>query len=345
MNQPEPDWYAELKGEPLRSRMFTPELAARIRTKAVRKTEAKIQPSLRRVLNFGVMAGCMAVILLLAVQLNRLSPPDPAIGSTSMNSGINASAAGGGHGTPTGSPTAPAETGGGVKAAEETEDDRSIDTGESVEAVEADPTDGKIRYARDSDIPTLMVAEPTLEEWQMLIDASYPELRTEILHEESVGDGRRLILSRKLTAVGEAVHGVVAADEFVREGDGWQRKTRLTYTPPDNLKNSGAGMLTGNLGIIGPGKKIIGIFMGFVLDPAITRVRVKDHLDGAYEAKLFPDAEGVTVWFARTPEQEHRRYMIEGLDEDGNVADWATLNWHSMKHREGEGRVDEAVKF
>ncbi|WP_157373588.1 hypothetical protein [Thermobacillus composti] len=103
-------------------------------------------------------------------------------------------------------------------------------------------------------------------------------------------------MSRKMTVIGDAVHGVVAADEFVWRGVGWQRGARVTYTPSENLKDTQSKVLASGWGFGAADENING-FMGFVLDPAITRVRVRDHLDGVYEAKLFQDAEGGRIWF------------------------------------------------
>jgi|GEM_PF-5631804 len=46
-----------------------------------------------------------------------------------------------------------------------------------------------------------------------------------------------------MTVIGDAVHGVVAADGFVWRGVGCQRGARVTYTPSENLKDTQSKVL------------------------------------------------------------------------------------------------------
>jgi hypothetical protein len=322
MNRPDPDWYADLKGEPLRVRMFTPELAARIHEKAVRKAAMSEAPLSRRALVFGALAGCLAAIMLLAVQQNLLPWPGLAVDNSSVEMGVHTSTAGGGR-----------------DAATETND---AGTANEPEHVETDSASSETGSPFRSEIPTLRVEDPTLTEWQTLLDVSYPELQTEILHMESVGDGRQIVLSRNITVIDDVLHGVLAANKFVWKGDGWQRSGLSAYTDQINMKDTEFQVITRGWSI-GANEQYIDGFMGFVLDPAITRVHVRDHLGNVHEAKLFPEAEGVTTWFVITPEPSRRQYVVEGLDENGNVVYGESISLRSMKHDLGKGSSSTLV--
>ncbi|XID91970.1 hypothetical protein ACF3MZ_26380 [Paenibacillaceae bacterium WGS1546] len=63
MSRFEPEWYDALKGEPLNARMFTPDLAAGIRAKALRPESARRRSRTWRIGGFGA-AGLAAMIVL-----------------------------------------------------------------------------------------------------------------------------------------------------------------------------------------------------------------------------------------------------------------------------------------
>lgn len=63
MSRFEPEWYDALKGEPLNARMFTPDLAAGIRAKALRSESARRRSRTWRIGGLGA-AGLAAVIVL-----------------------------------------------------------------------------------------------------------------------------------------------------------------------------------------------------------------------------------------------------------------------------------------
>jgi len=90
-----------------------------------------------------------------------------------------------------------------------------------------------------------------------------------------------------------------------------------------NLLDADARVMPGWFGIGGPQDKspdiFIHIFKGFLLDPEIAGIRVRDNRDEGYEAKLFHEPEGVRIWYARTPEQPSGEYMVEALDASGKV--------------------------
>jgi hypothetical protein len=373
MNRPDPDWYAaDLKGEPLRVNMFTTELAARIRAEAeaVRQAGSKT-PVVRRYLYFGAVAGCLAAILLMAIQQDRLALPGLAVGDSAVELDGRLSSSDGGQDAVTGSATVPAEADGGAaaegtadgradtgKPGEDIEPAKTIDSSEPVKVIDSDapidgretidpdniaPADNRIRYSAGHEIPALVVREPTGEEWQMLIDVSYPRERTEYRGEESYGALRRLIFSSKMTAVGEELYGEVAVYEFELKAAGWQRSARWGYTPSDNLKGVESGVITASAGF-GPEDKSIDLLAGFVLDLKIVRMSVTDERGEVYEARMFPETDGVRSWFVSTPEQPRGRYLVQGFDEKGNVLYETTSGWHSMKYRQPEDRVDEGSK-
>lgn len=315
MNRPDPDWYEDLRGEPLRSRMFTPELASRIRAEAVRMKPAGSALS-RRVQYIGAAAGCLAAVLLLALQQDRL----PWFALPDGKSVFEAK------------PESVYTLDGSGKSVSERE----------LAAAGGEPGDsgydrtGSAGGGAWSDDPRLIVKNPTLNEWQAFIDELYPQRqRMEVFNEESIDDGRRIVLSRKITAVDDAVHAVIAAYEFEWNFNGWQQRVGMTYTPLDNLQDSDEAVLTGWFGS-GPDEQGYDIFMGFILDPGITAMRVTDHLGETYEARLFKDMEGVTAWFAMTPVQERRLYEVEGLDKDGNVVYSKSHHSHSLKNLAAE---------
>jgi len=349
MRLPDPDWYAALKDGPLRRRMFTPELAARIREEAVRGAREQAG-SHRRLLWFGSLAACLAAFLLIAVHQDRLTLPGSIsedFGYSSPGQGHPVTASGGGHDAADGPPRKPAEADGGGTEPEgrtavhtetgengESAEDAGTEggtgadeSGSSADAVASDQTDGRIQYTDHGKTPILKVSEPSLEEWQLLIDALKPGRESVVLDVEAVGADkkRRLILSRQLRSAGGALFGDVRVDEVEWGVGGWRNWASVSHVPGDNLMDTDARVITGWFGI-GPQDKSIDIFMGFLLDPEIVSMRVRDHRNEVYEAKLFHETEGVRIWYAHTPEQPRGRYVIEGLDANGNIVFEEPLN-------------------
>jgi hypothetical protein len=370
MNRPDLEGdVLDLRGEPLRVKMFTPELAARIRARAAaeaaRSTGANAAMA-RRTLYFGVMAGCLAVILLIAIRQDRLALPGPAVGDSSVavepggpvsgaGGGLDAAETGSATGTAAQAETDPGGTAEGAASAggdgsghpaEAAEPEEAIgpaESGEAAESGDSAPADSRIQYTPWHKTPTLTVREPTGEEWQMLIDVSYPRERTEYRGEASYGAVRRVIFSSKMTKVGEALYGEVAVYEFEWEAVGWQRSARWGYTPSDNLKEAESGAITASAGF-GPEDASIDLLAGFVLDPEIVRMRVTDDRGDVHEAQMYPETDGVRSWFVATPERPRGSYRIQGFDAEGNVRYETTAGWHSMKHRQPEEQAAEGVK-
>ena len=353
MRQPEPDWYAELRSEPLRVRTFTPELADRIRAEAVRSAKAKAA-SPHRTWYYGALAGCLAAVLLLVVQLYNLTPDSLYIGSRTGGQGDSISAAGGGDDAAAG-PAAPAEAPGIGSIARNAEDDGananppdlaesaapsgmfefietagkpdaalesagstdSADSGDSGDYAGDVLADSPIRYAVWAQTPMLTVKEPTPEEWQLLIDATDPDRNYQFLAESLVDDRWRLIMSRNLTASGDALRGKLKMYLMHWSMGGWMWDSAVGLEP-DNLRAAEDRVITGWMEF-GPDEQKIKIFMGFLLDPDIVGVRVKDEQGDVYEAKLFPEPEGVTIWYAYTRDPGGKGYTVEGLDAEGNA--------------------------
>lgn len=346
MRLPDPDWYAALKGEPFRKRMFTPELAARIRVAAVHGTGAN-SGAYRRLLRLGSLAACLSVFLLFLVHQDRLTLPGSDIegfGHSSAGRGDPVTASGGGLDAAAGSPRKPAGTNGGGTAPEGKGTAGHAATGEtgehvaeggtdadasgpSADAAASDPAEGRIQYTDQANTPILTVSEPSLEEWRLLVDALKPGRESAVLDVTAVGDDekRRLIMSRQLRSAGGALFGDVRVDEVEWEGSGWRNRASVWHVPSDNLLDTDAGVIIGWFGI-GPHEESIEIFTGFLLDPEIVSMRVRDHRNEVYEAKLFQETEDVRIWYAHTPEQPRGRYVIEGLDANGNVVFEEPLN-------------------
>ena len=345
MRQPEPAWYADLRDEPLRVRMFTPELADRIRREAVRNAKEMKAAPYRRMALLGAAACCLAAVLLIAVRQDRFSLPGVVIGNSgssgisTVDQGGSVSAEGGGQDVLAGSPQAPAETDGagtpqghtgadereqpGADGGEAPKDREKAESGGegAAEGSANQDKDSLLQYADSGKITILKVAEPTLDEWQLLIDALKPGRESVVLEVEEVegSQKRRLILSRKLTAADGTLRGDVRVDEVEWGVNGWRNGTSVWYTPEENLLDTDARVLISTFGI-GPHDSSIDIFMGFLLDPDIVSMRVRDERDEVYEAKLFPEENGLRIWYARTPEQPRSNITwIEGLDANGNV--------------------------
>jgi len=307
MKRPDFDWDADLSGEPLRRRMFTPELAARIRAaaeaEAFRQTGAKTA-YLRRVMHFCAMTGCLSAAFLLAMHLNGLTPVNPAVRGSS----------------------------GEMEAVTVGEAESARVSKPAAEPSAAYPSAETSDDAARTRLSTLNVLEPS-EVWRILFDQSYPFSGLEMLFGESVGDGRYLMVSSKITTKDDSLYGEVSVNLFVLKQDGWHWESRMSYTLPGYLRFGESRVLTGWFSLT-PEEHRIDIFTGFLTDPDIAAIRVVDDQDGVYEAKLFPASGGVKIWFARTPERTNRRYKVEGLDWDGNVVYVEYLNWHSMKKSE-----------
>jgi len=369
MNRLDPDWHADLRGEPLRAKMFTPELAARIRAQAEAESVRSARTtnaSTRRALYIGAAASCLAVILLLALQQDRVTLLEQiVVGDSSVQPGEPVSAAGGGQDAAiTGSATGtearsetgedgatpeepssagsdgagqPAEPGQPAEAADPgavepdatSEPDAADKAGKTDDAARAAPDDSRFRYPVGSKYPRLMVKEPNREDWQLLVDLTHPNRQYEVIFEDFVDDRRWLIVSRVMTEKGDELRGRLMVDEMAWELDGWQWSGSLEFES-GSLRNSDKRVIASWMGF-GPKESAIEIFMGFLLDPDIVRIRVTDHRDDVHEAKLFPDARGVTLWYARTPEQPyHSDYVVEGWDAEGNMVYSKPLKDHAL---------------
>ena len=369
MNRPEPDWHADLRGEPLRAKMFTPELAARIRAQAEAESVRSARTtnaSTRRALYIGAAASCLAVILLLALQQDRVTLLEQiVVGDSSVQPGEPVSAAGGGQDAAiTGSATGtearsetgedgatpeepssagsdgagqPAEPGQPAEAADPgavepdatSEPDAADKAGKTDDAARAAPDDSRFRYPVGSKYPRLMVKEPNREDWQLLVDLTHTNRQYEVIYEDFVDDRRWLIVSRVMTEKDDELRGRLLVDEMAWELDGWQWSGSLEFES-GSLRNSDKRVIASWMGF-GPKESAIEIFMGFLLDPDIVRIRVTDHRDDVHEAKLFPDARGVTLWYARTPEQPyHSDYVVEGWDAEGNMVYSKPLTDHAL---------------
>lgn len=67
MSRYEPEWYDALKGEPLNARMFTPELAAGIRAKALRSEPAGGRSRAWRIGGIGLVSFAAMIVLAVAI--------------------------------------------------------------------------------------------------------------------------------------------------------------------------------------------------------------------------------------------------------------------------------------
>lgn len=170
--------------------------------------------------------------------------------------------------------------------------------------------------------PTASITEPHLvfkaespqksltdSEWQEAIKQSDADKK--MLHKESIGDRKMLLFSKKSNAIGVTLIADLAEWDLSKWNWG---QSGTYYTPLNNVEE-------------GPNPKIItawlgldttAIFMGMILDPAVSQIRISD--DQQQEmAKIFRNEDGNTYWFAALPERRNIGYKVESLDESGKV--------------------------
>jgi len=173
------------------------------------------------------------------------------------------------------------------------------------------------------DRPALPVRVPQDSQWQALIDESYPDMQTSMLHKSALREDVMLVLSRRLLEAEGYLSFSLVVDEFVWGKEGWKSQARVGYHPGDNLLEAGdKKLLTGWSGIsLDPqdSGQFVTMFYGVVADPAIVDIRVTDDGGRVHAAGVHDAGDGYAYWFAPLPPGEKGSYTVEGAAADGKL--------------------------
>lgn len=269
----EPEWYGALRVNPLRTRTFTVELAAGIRSRA---TEA---PAVRKVSRVAALIVTTAAASVAGVMLVL-----------------------------------------GIMQGEQRSVPLGADTAAGIESLQ--PTD-VVLPTMPGDRPALPTRMPSDSQWQELIDLSYPQQRTTILHKVAIREDVMLLFSRKFLEAEGYRSASLTVNEFVWSTDGWKSQASVGFHPGDNLLEAdGKGLLTGWSGIsLDPrdSGQFVTMFYGIVVDPSITAIRVVDHQQRVHPASLHDAGDGYIYWFAALPPAERGNYTVTGASSDGKL--------------------------
>lgn len=298
-NRSNPDWYEALQEEPLRSKTFTKALSTKIKDEALQPINNR-KSRFRRISAIGVLAVCVAGGFLLADMPSLLQK------GTYLGSSANSAMGSGG-------------------ASQATEPEVSLPAAEEPTVVLPDTVDpawggGDIH---SFDAPALDIASPTDEEWQTLINDSYPDSSTEMLYKQSIGNDRVFIFSKKVNEAAGYTAVTTVTDEFEWTEAGWKRQSRFASVPNYNLQETiDSDLLTNWYGpnlIADDRSTLVMMFSGLVVNPNITSIQLMKRDEQIHEAQILPSDDGYTYFFIALPPGASESYTLEAFDADGQL--------------------------
>lgn len=304
MNPSNPQWYDALQGQPLKKRTFTRELADKIRSQAIQSANRKpFSAAWATMVSTAAIVAVAAMLILVSGQ-ELFQRGNQAEASQARAAGSDGTL--------------------NEQAVQLAGDKAEVQELVLEELTEADPAAIPKEWSGDPIlVPTLAIAAPTDEEWQQLLDNSYPNFPTEILYKKKVGDDLMLIFSKKVN-VAEGYTGVsLATNEFEWTDHGWRRAAGFGYSPHENLQEEiNEDLLVSWYGsdlIPLDSSTTITMFSGLVVNPSITQIRVIDDQDQMYEVQLLPSDDGFTYFFTALPPGKRGIYQLEGVDASGQI--------------------------
>lgn len=295
LNPSNPDWYEALQGEPLRSKTFSRELSAKIRAEAMKPANSR-RSIFRRISVISAIAVCVVGGFILMNTQGLLQK------AAHLGSSTNSVMSSGGAPQPTEPNIAGPE----------------VNSPAAEEPTMVDPfiVDPSYRDLQTIEAPTLNIVTPTDEEWQTLINDSYPSFTPEMLYKESIGDNRVLIFSKKVKQGANYPVVYTVTDEFEWAEGGWKRLSRYTMKNIIDLQepiliSSYGPSLTAN-----DPRTRVRIFSGLVIDPNITSVQLKSDDGNIHGAQILPSDDGHTYFYIALPPGALGRYTLEAIGAD-----------------------------
>lgn len=288
MKVTDPVWYEALRGNPFRGPAVTSELASGVRNRIAQEPGGRgaKRPGpgwLRASLAIGAVCA-VSVWALVALPVNEGPPPRGA--GDDLANGREAAA--------------------GVESMQGQQETSSV-----------------VPPVMPGDRPALPVRMPSDSQWQELIERSYPEKQTLMLHKEAIREDVMLVFSRSFLVADGYRSASLVVDEFVWSRNGWKPQARVGYHPGDNLLESAdQGLLTGWSGIsLDPhdSGQFVTMFYGVVANPAITDIRVTDDEGRVHAAGMHDAGDGYAYWLAALPPGEKGGYTVQGRTADGRV--------------------------
>lgn len=297
LNPSNPDWYEALQGEPLRSKTFSRELSAKIRAEAMQPANSR-RSIFRRISALSAIAVCVVGGFIL-MNTQGLLQKDAHLGSSTdsvMSSG--------------GAPQATEPNIAGPEVNLPAAEEPAL-----VDPSIVDPA-SSFNDLQTTEAPTLNIVTPTDEEWQTLINDSYPSFTPEMLYKESIGDNRVLIFSKKVKQGANYPVVYTVTDEFEWTESGWRRLSRYTMT---NLMDLQEPILISSYGpflTTNDPRTRVRIYSGLVIDPNITSVQLKSDDGNIHGAQILPSDDGHTYFFIALPPGALGRYTLEAIGAD-----------------------------
>jgi hypothetical protein len=313
MNPSNPQWYDALQGEPLKKRTFTRELADKIRSQAIKPANRKpFSAAWATMISTAAIVGVAAMLILVSGQ-ELFQRGNQAEASQARAAGSDGTL--------------------NEQAVQLAGDMAEVQELVLEEPAEADPMAIPKEWSGHPIlVPTLAIAEPTDEEWQQLLNESFPNFPTEILFKEKFGNDLMLIFSKKVN-VTEGYTGVSLNTNKLEWTDSrWKWTTGFSHSPHENLQEElNADLLMSWYGVdlipLDPTTTIT-MFSGVVVNPNITEIRVIDDQDQKYMAQLLPSDDGFTYFFTALPPGKRGSYKLEGVDASGQIIYSEVYTYH-----------------